>query len=228
MYLDGAVVVSAVTLGELAYGIGTGDRDAREQRLRRVLTATKSCLSGSRRPSSMACSLSSSGSPAATRAHAGSICRSLQQRRPGRLPLLTDEPGRFRRRRDTGRRRTDPPIGLTSRPSAVPARSPACCAARSMCGVGEPRAESSRGVRCSPVATWGSLLRQAAEAGLKLLTQSTQQRERTPQRRRRSRPARPGRRRARVRPAVAPAPTGGRARPARRLRTRSRRRRRPG
>jgi PemK-like, MazF-like toxin of type II toxin-antitoxin system len=31
----------------------------------------------------------------------------------------------------------------------------------------------------SRVATWGSLLRQAAEAGLKLLTRSTQQRERT-------------------------------------------------
>ena len=39
VYLDGVVVVSAVTLGELAYGIGTGDRDAREQRLRRVLTS---------------------------------------------------------------------------------------------------------------------------------------------------------------------------------------------
>ena len=39
VYLDGAVVVSAVTLGELAYGIGTGDRDAREQRLRRVLAS---------------------------------------------------------------------------------------------------------------------------------------------------------------------------------------------
>ena len=39
VYLDGAVVVSAVTLGELAYGIGTGDRDARELRLRRVLAS---------------------------------------------------------------------------------------------------------------------------------------------------------------------------------------------
>ncbi len=41
----------------------------------------------------------------------------------------------------------------------------------------------------SPVATWGSLLRQAAEAGLKLLTQSTQQRERPVQRPVPSRPS---------------------------------------
>jgi len=38
-YADSAVVVSAVTVGELAYGIGTGDRDAREQRLRRVIAS---------------------------------------------------------------------------------------------------------------------------------------------------------------------------------------------
>jgi predicted nucleic acid-binding protein len=38
-YADSAVVVSAVTVGELAYGIGAGDRAARELRLRRVLTA---------------------------------------------------------------------------------------------------------------------------------------------------------------------------------------------
>ena len=40
-YANSAVVVSAVTVGELAYGIGigTGDRDAREQRLRRVLAS---------------------------------------------------------------------------------------------------------------------------------------------------------------------------------------------
>ncbi len=42
-YADSAVVVSAVTVGELAYGIGigsgTGDRDARELRLRRVLAS---------------------------------------------------------------------------------------------------------------------------------------------------------------------------------------------
>ena len=41
----------------------------------------------------------------------------------------------------------------------------------------------------SPVATWGSLLRQAAEAGLKLLTQSTHQRERPVQRPVPSRPS---------------------------------------
>ncbi|WP_311556587.1 PIN domain-containing protein [Pseudonocardia charpentierae] len=38
-YADSAVVVSAVTVGELAYGLGAGDRTARELRLRRVLTA---------------------------------------------------------------------------------------------------------------------------------------------------------------------------------------------
>jgi predicted nucleic acid-binding protein len=38
-YANSAVVVSAVTLGELAYGLGSGDRDARELRLRRVLTS---------------------------------------------------------------------------------------------------------------------------------------------------------------------------------------------
>jgi predicted nucleic acid-binding protein len=38
-YVDRPVVVSAVTVGELAYGIGAGDRAARELRLRRVLTA---------------------------------------------------------------------------------------------------------------------------------------------------------------------------------------------
>ena len=37
VYVDAAVVVSAVTIGELAYGVGAGDRAAREQRLRRVL-----------------------------------------------------------------------------------------------------------------------------------------------------------------------------------------------
>jgi predicted nucleic acid-binding protein len=37
-YADSAVVVSAVTVGELAYGIGAVDRDARELRLCRVLT----------------------------------------------------------------------------------------------------------------------------------------------------------------------------------------------
>jgi predicted nucleic acid-binding protein len=36
-YVDAAVVVSAVTIGELAYGVGAGDRTARELRLRRVL-----------------------------------------------------------------------------------------------------------------------------------------------------------------------------------------------
>jgi hypothetical protein len=36
-YLDATVVVSAVTVGELAHGVGSGDRDARELRLRRVL-----------------------------------------------------------------------------------------------------------------------------------------------------------------------------------------------
>jgi len=35
-YVDAAVVVSAVTIGELAY-VGAGDRAARELRLRRVL-----------------------------------------------------------------------------------------------------------------------------------------------------------------------------------------------
>jgi predicted nucleic acid-binding protein len=38
-YADSAVVVSAVTVGELAYGIGSGNRDARELRLRRVLAS---------------------------------------------------------------------------------------------------------------------------------------------------------------------------------------------
>jgi predicted nucleic acid-binding protein len=37
MYVDAAVVVSAVTIGELACGVGAGDRAARELRLRRVL-----------------------------------------------------------------------------------------------------------------------------------------------------------------------------------------------
>jgi predicted nucleic acid-binding protein len=36
-YSDSAVVVSAVTVGELAYGLGAPDRSARETRLRRVL-----------------------------------------------------------------------------------------------------------------------------------------------------------------------------------------------
>jgi hypothetical protein len=36
-YSDSAVVVSAVTVGELAYGLGAADRSARETRLRRVL-----------------------------------------------------------------------------------------------------------------------------------------------------------------------------------------------
>jgi predicted nucleic acid-binding protein len=35
-YGDSAVVVSAVTVGELAYGLAAGDRAARELRLRRV------------------------------------------------------------------------------------------------------------------------------------------------------------------------------------------------
>jgi hypothetical protein len=37
VYADAAVVVSAVTIGELAYGVGDGDRAARELRMRRVL-----------------------------------------------------------------------------------------------------------------------------------------------------------------------------------------------
>jgi predicted nucleic acid-binding protein len=37
VYVDASVVVSAVTIGELAYGVGAGDRAARELRLRRVL-----------------------------------------------------------------------------------------------------------------------------------------------------------------------------------------------
>ena len=37
VYGDAAVTVSAVTIGELAYGVGAGDRVARELRLRRVL-----------------------------------------------------------------------------------------------------------------------------------------------------------------------------------------------
>jgi predicted nucleic acid-binding protein len=37
VYVDATVVVSAVTIGELAYGVGAGDRAARELRLRRVL-----------------------------------------------------------------------------------------------------------------------------------------------------------------------------------------------
>jgi predicted nucleic acid-binding protein len=36
-YLDAAVVVSAITVGELAYGLDNPDRDAREARLARVL-----------------------------------------------------------------------------------------------------------------------------------------------------------------------------------------------
>jgi predicted nucleic acid-binding protein len=39
VHVDGAVVVSAVTVGELAYGVGAGDRAARELRLRRVLNS---------------------------------------------------------------------------------------------------------------------------------------------------------------------------------------------
>ena len=39
VYLDRAVVISAVTLGELAFGLGTPDRVAREERLRRVLAS---------------------------------------------------------------------------------------------------------------------------------------------------------------------------------------------
>ena len=38
-YVDDAVVVSSVTDGELAYGIGSTDRAFRELRLRRVLTS---------------------------------------------------------------------------------------------------------------------------------------------------------------------------------------------
>jgi predicted nucleic acid-binding protein len=37
VYLEAAVVVSAITVGELAYGVGAPDQDARELRLRRVL-----------------------------------------------------------------------------------------------------------------------------------------------------------------------------------------------
>jgi predicted nucleic acid-binding protein len=37
VYVDATVVVSAVTIGELAYGVGAGDRAARELRLLRVL-----------------------------------------------------------------------------------------------------------------------------------------------------------------------------------------------
>jgi predicted nucleic acid-binding protein len=37
VYVDATVVVSAVTIGELAYGVGAGDRAARELRMRRVL-----------------------------------------------------------------------------------------------------------------------------------------------------------------------------------------------
>ena len=36
-YSDSAVVVSAVTVGELAHGLGAADRSARETRLRRML-----------------------------------------------------------------------------------------------------------------------------------------------------------------------------------------------
>ena len=39
VYGDAAVTVSAVTIGELAYGVGAGDRVDRELRLRRVLVA---------------------------------------------------------------------------------------------------------------------------------------------------------------------------------------------
>lgn len=38
-YLDVPVVVSAVTVGELAFGLGAPDRAAREERLRRVLAS---------------------------------------------------------------------------------------------------------------------------------------------------------------------------------------------
>jgi len=38
-YADSTVAVSAITVGELAYGLGAPDADAREARLRRVLTA---------------------------------------------------------------------------------------------------------------------------------------------------------------------------------------------
>ena len=38
-YANSAVVVSAVTVGELAYGIGAGDQAARELRMRRVLSS---------------------------------------------------------------------------------------------------------------------------------------------------------------------------------------------
>jgi predicted nucleic acid-binding protein len=38
-YADSAVVVSAVTVAELAYGIGAPDQDARQERLRRVLAS---------------------------------------------------------------------------------------------------------------------------------------------------------------------------------------------
>jgi predicted nucleic acid-binding protein len=38
-YADSAVVVSAVTMGELAYGVGLKDQAARELRLRRVLSS---------------------------------------------------------------------------------------------------------------------------------------------------------------------------------------------
>jgi len=62
------------------------------------------------------------------------------------------------------------------------------------------------------VATWGSLLRQAAEAGLKLLTQSTQQKDRTVERRA---PFRPGTSRSEARPrpsaGARTAPAGERA-----------------
>ena len=37
-YADSAVVVSAITVGELAYGLHAPDQDARQERLNRVLT----------------------------------------------------------------------------------------------------------------------------------------------------------------------------------------------
>ena len=39
VYLERAVVISAVTLGELAFGLGAPDRVAREERLRRVVAS---------------------------------------------------------------------------------------------------------------------------------------------------------------------------------------------
>ena len=81
-YVDCAVVVSAVTVGELAYGIGAGDRDAREQRLRRVLASYEIVPFGVEEAKFYGVLAELVRIAGRNPGHAGSICRSPRPQRP--------------------------------------------------------------------------------------------------------------------------------------------------